>query len=819
LKFVTSLARMSFDEDEDDLYKGYNNQWDPPTQAGAYSNFDDPAPQPAGGFYGTGFGGGTSFQGNAASAAAGVLHAQQAAARQGTSARRTLNSQMGRAGAPEENRPMTSVRAAGYSSAGPKGPRPLSDVQQSKGPAPPLAKKSDGSPEDQAREMEKKVNTLLEESAIANSERKYQLALEKAKEAAKKERALCKHRETNGLLDQINLDLTYSVCFNLANQYHANEMYTEALNTYSIIVKNKQYAQSGRLRVNMGNIYYKQRNYPAAIKMYRMALDQIPQTGREIRFKIMRNIGNAFTRLGQYQDAIGSFESIMEGCPDLQTGFNLVVCYYALGDRERTKKGFARLLSVRTGGMEEEEPDDDPESTVPDDDLKLAQKKRRKVAMKYVTTAAKLISPMIEKDFVSGFDYVIEQLRLSGLTDIASEMEISKAVFFLKQRNVEKAKETLVAFERKEDLVHDTTTRARAATNLSFLYFLEGDHKNADKYGTMAIKADRYNAKALVNKGNCEFRKGMDANEKGKLDEGREYFTKAKELYYEAIGVEADCTESIYNLCLVKRAMGLDSEALSLFEKLQKILPQSAEVLYQIASLHAQMGNVRAATQWYKLLISHVPSDAGVLAHYGVLLSRDDDETQAYHYHHESYRYYPVDMEVISWLGAYFVKSEMYEKAMAFFIRASQIQPKEVKWRLMVASCYRRIGSFQQALRIYQDIEKEYPDNIECLNYLVRICTELGMNSKLEEYANRLAKAERKQDKLNKIMPTNAPPMREQSPEVDHRQDAGPMLDASAAVAAVAGGGDKGKGKVFKKQVQNDDDWGEGDDVADLLPE
>jgi hypothetical protein len=33
----------------------------------------------------------------------------------------------------------------------------------------------------------------------------------------KKERLLCKHREANSLVDQINMDLTYSVCFNLAN--------------------------------------------------------------------------------------------------------------------------------------------------------------------------------------------------------------------------------------------------------------------------------------------------------------------------------------------------------------------------------------------------------------------------------------------------------------------------------------------------------------------------------------------------------------------------------------------------------------------------
>lgn len=42
------------------------------------------------------------------------------------------------------------------------------------------------------------------------------------------------------MLDQVNMDLTYSVCFNLANVYQANKMYSEALNTYTLIVKNKQ---------------------------------------------------------------------------------------------------------------------------------------------------------------------------------------------------------------------------------------------------------------------------------------------------------------------------------------------------------------------------------------------------------------------------------------------------------------------------------------------------------------------------------------------------------------------------------------------------
>ena len=41
-------------------------------------------------------------------------------------------------------------------------------------------------------------------------------------------------REQASLTESHNLDLTFSVLFNLANQYANNEMYTEALNTYQV---------------------------------------------------------------------------------------------------------------------------------------------------------------------------------------------------------------------------------------------------------------------------------------------------------------------------------------------------------------------------------------------------------------------------------------------------------------------------------------------------------------------------------------------------------------------------------------------------------
>ena len=42
-------------------------------------------------------------------------------------------------------------------------------------------------------------------------------------------------------------------------------------------------------------------------------------------------------------------------------------------------------------------------------------------------------------------------------------------------------------------------------------------------------------------------------------------------------------------------------------------------------------------------------------------------------------------------------------------------RPNRVKWHLMIASCHRRSGNYQQALETYKFIHKKFPDNIECL--------------------------------------------------------------------------------------------------------
>ncbi|XP_057388926.1 intraflagellar transport protein 88 homolog isoform X6 [Balaenoptera acutorostrata] len=667
-------VHLAPETDEDDLYSGYND-YNPTYDTEELEND-------------------TAFQ-----QAVKTSHSRR------PPSKTSLASSMGRpmTGAVQDGvtRPMTAVRAAGFTKAALRGSA-FDPLGQSRGPAPPLEARNEDSPEEKIRQLEKKVNELVEESCIANSCGDLKLALEKAKDAGRKERVLVRQREQVTSPENINLDLTYSVLFNLASQYSANEMYPEALNTYQVIVKNKMFSNAGRLKVNMGNIYLKQRNYSKAIKFYRMALDQIPSVHKEMRIKIMQNIGVTFIKTGQYSDAINSFEHIMSVAPNLKAGFNLILSYFAVGDREKMKKAFQKLIAVPL------ETDEDGKYISPNDD-----------------PHTNLVIEAIKNDHLRQMERerCVEVVKASQYVELANDLEINKAITYLREKDFNQAVETLKMFEKK-----DSSVKSAAATNLSFLYYLENEFAQASSYADLAVNSDRYNPSALTNKGNTVFANGD--------------YEKAAEFYKEALRNDSSCTEALYNIGLTYKKLNRLDEALDCFLKLHAILRNSAQVLYQIANIYELMEDPNQAMEWLMQLISVVPTDSRALSKLGGLYDSEGDKSQAFQYYYESYRYFPSNIEVIEWLGAYYIDTQFCEKAIQYFERASLIQPTQVKWQLMVASCFRRSGNYQKALDTYKDIHRKFPENVECLRFLVRLCTDTGLKE-VQEYATKLKRLEK----------------------------------------------------------------------------
>ena len=68
---------------------------------------------------------------------------------------------------------------------------------------------------------------------------------------------------------------------------------------------------------------------------------------------------------------------------------------------------------------------------------------------------------------LSGYNWCVEAIKSSVYAPLAGDLEINKAVTFLKQKDIPQALDTLKSFQRKESKVASS-----AATNMAFIHLL-----------------------------------------------------------------------------------------------------------------------------------------------------------------------------------------------------------------------------------------------------------------------------------------------------------------------------------------------------------
>lgn len=56
-----------------------------------------------------------------------------------------------------------------------------------------------------------------------------------------------------------------------------------------------------------------------------------------------------------------------------------------------------------------------------------------------IISSAKLIAPVIENDIISAYDWILDNLKTSSYPEVESEVEIFKAMAYLKKKEIEKA--------------------------------------------------------------------------------------------------------------------------------------------------------------------------------------------------------------------------------------------------------------------------------------------------------------------------------------------------------------------------------------------
>lgn len=566
-------------------------------------------------------------------------------------ANRAPASRLGTSANPME-RPMTSNKGAGYSKMLGKDPKELEARNKIL-----FAKKEPSTKEQIIKELEKQIQKLYDESILLKYKGDLQTAKDKCLLAYEK---MAEFKAKN--VDYFNTELEFGIKLNLGLIYESLKLWEDAKQMYTEIVTQDNYYTPGiqfqRVRVNIGNIYFNQGEYKKAITEWKKAVDKIGKDNKELRANIMRNIATAYIKMINYTDAIDHYTESMKLSPEVRTAMNLLLCHLAVEKYDQTKNVFNLMLDVSAFGEREIDVDENKQNIDPLKEY-LIMKKKENTGI--IVNVALVMTHYIDKDPLVAFDYIIDAIKKNGVKDILNEIEMAKAMHFLKKRDIEKTIAIMKSFENKNKKLI-----SRVSNNISFLYFVEGDVINAEKYANLALENERYNHKALVNKGNIHFLK--------------EDYMKSKEYYLEAIGVQSDCIEAIYNLGMVNIRMEAIYESIQAFEKLNSVVPNIPEVLYKVAKLYEYMKQYDDAIKYYSLLLVQLPNDPILLSSLGSLYYQINpkDERTYMHYFEESFRYFPSNFDNLIVLGFLYFKDEIYEKAIQFFELAAKVQPNAV---------------------------------------------------------------------------------------------------------------------------------------------
>ncbi|XP_050676957.1 intraflagellar transport protein 88 homolog isoform X2 [Leptidea sinapis] len=654
-------------------------------------------------------------------------------------------------------RPVTAHRAAGFTSA----TRDTSAKDE----------KKEDTIEDKVKQMEARIMSLVEESCMLSArpaaednadeqkrENNLAQALAKAQEASALERQLIRMQEQANLGDSHNLDLTFCVLCNLADQYALNEMYTEALNTYQLLTKNKLFPHANRLKVNMGNIHFKMGEHPKALKLYRMALDQTPTAEKDLRMKVMHNIGLLLVRMGKFRDAVTNFQHIMQEQGDFQTGLHLVLCSVALDDAEGGKAAFHSMLDVEPPNYHHDIAIDDEndayECVVRDvvrgDRLSRWSRAGASHADRCLALAAAALerppSRHALRDEDSGSaSWCVEALRGYSGGGAGTRLELGSALASLRSATAAggggtaagvKALQRLKTVARSHP--NDRVLRAEANADAAFIAYALSKWSEARSLSEAACRDDPYSCAARVTAALSELAASNGADDT---------VPAVVNQLSAATHLDPANVIAMHDLALVLEMSGEENGAEARWQRIRSGAGAGAgKTLRALAACGlarlASPETAPALEHWYSTVGTCGVSASCAL---GKLYSDLGDTQSAKHHYQDVEAVWPCELSALEWLA----KEATPDEALQYYRRAARIQPTNPKWGLLIGSCLRASGRYQDALSVYKKLNANFPDNVQCLKLLVKLCGDQGL-SETKAWSRELQRAQARVKQLER---------------------------------------------------------------------
>lgn len=367
------------------------------------------------------------------------------------------------------------------------------------------------------------------------------------------------------------------------------------------------------------------------------------------------------------------------------------------------------------------------------DELSQWEVKQQQFTRKSILMTANLISAVIEESFDEGYNWCVDTIKSSRHQSLASELDLNRAIMFLKQDDPQQAIESLQYFEKRE-----TNVAISASINLTFIHLMMNNLPMATKYAESMRRLDSYNPATLINNGVCEMMK-------------KDYET-ARTMFEAALELDATSFEALYNLGLIWKQFGEHETALSYFRKLNQTAVHEThpQVIYQMGNLYEKINDSSAALEFYLQMLGSPFLDDEILRKIGDLYEKDEDQQLAFHYHHEAYRLNPSNEQTTNWVATHYIRLQVVERAIPYYQRAILGNPTNTYFMIRAAGCYMKVGQQKKALRMFQDIYKRFPENQDCLRALIRITQ--GHPPLHDKYRAELAKLAKAKETRQRII-------------------------------------------------------------------